>query len=827
MAIERAPRYREATAFMAGGNLLLVVLLLAIAQLLTVAPLIAQATESTAHTSKTTSKASAAKKKAPSASAAHADGHSSRRATKPASSEGVSAKARAHSSSAAKSSRSSGSARSKTRRRVAARKLTPAERARTIKLRSAFVASSQLRPMAQQLAATRIPAAYAGVLNYAQSHTGEASAAAYLALGHAYLLDRRFSEAASSFHIANVRGDALHDYADYLEAQADLQGGRGTDADAILEGFSARHPDSIFTPNIPVMLASAYLQQGNPGASLRVLAPLANQERASHADYLYALGRAYQLSGNATQAAAVYRKLYLTQPLSGEAANARVQMQAIGAPPLTLAERRTHADKLFSAKRYAEASESYHALAREAAEKGDPEAASYQVYAAASDFKLKKLSKGEAERLPDSNGDAGALRLYLLAELARNDDDFTGNTAAINQLTQRYPTSRWLNEALYSAANMYMLKRDYAQAIGAYAQLVRMFPESTYAPSSHWREAWLNYRLRNYSEAARLCDEQIERYEGGIEVPNALYWRGRIYEDEERNIGQAENYYRALAGSYPNYYYALLARQRIASLPAQAVPQAPELAHVHPLPLPDLTDQLPEDDIHLIKARLLANAALNEYIAAEIQSCPDSHDWGTFGQAQIYASYGEYSRALQTMKQAKVSFFALPVNEVPLGYWHLLFPQAYWPSLVADAGKNGLDPYLVASLIRQESEFNPGVVSYANAYGLMQLLPSVGKQMAKKEGDKHFSASRLLDPETNLDLGTENLRVVLNKFGGQVEYALAAYNAGDERVREWESSGDYKDMPEFVESIPFTQTRDYVQAILRNREMYRRVYTER
>ena len=705
--------------------------------------------------------------------------------------------------------------------------MTPAERARTLKLRSAFVASSQLRPMAQQLASTRTAASYAGVLSYAQGHTGEASSAAYLALGHAYLLDRRFNEAAASFHTANVRGDALHDYAEYLEAQADLQAGHGANADAILEGFAARHPDSIFTPNIPVMLANSYLEQGNPSTALRVLAPLENQERGSHADFLYALGRAYQLSGNTAQAAAVYRRLYLAQPLSTEAANGRAQMQSIGASPLTPAERRTHADKLFAAKRYAEAGEDYHSLAREAASTGDADAGAFEVYAAACDFKLKKLKKGEAERLPDSSGESGALRLYLLAELARNDNDFAGNSAALQQMAQRFPSSRWLNEALYSAGNMYMLKRDYAQAIGDYDLLVRLFPSSTYAPSSHWRAAWLNYRLRNYSEAARLFDEQIERYEGGQEIPNALYWRGRIYEEQERNIAQAEDYYRALAATYSNYYYALLARERAAALPVESAPPAPVLANVRPLPAPELTDELPEDDIHLIKARLLANAALNEYIAPEIQAGADSAEWGTFAQAQIYSSYGEYSRALQTMKQAKVSFFALPVNQAPMSYWRLLFPQPYWPSLVADAGKNGLDPYLVASLIRQESEFNPGVVSYANAYGLMQLLPSVGKQMAKQEGEKHFDASRLLDPAINLDLGTENLRIVLSRFGGQVEYALAAYNAGDERVREWQATGDYKDMPEFVESIPFTQTRDYVQAIVRNREMYRLIYAGR
>jgi soluble lytic murein transglycosylase len=176
------------------------------------------------------------------------------------------------------------------------------------------------------------------------------------------------------------------------------------------------------------------------------------------------------------------------------------------------------------------------------------------------------------------------------------------------------------------------------------------------------------------------------------------------------------------------------------------------------------------------------------------------------------------------MKHSGISFFALPLDRVPTIYWKLLFPQPYWSDLVADSQKNGLDPYLVASLIRQESEFNAGVVSHANAYGLMQLLPSVGKSMAKKQGMKGFNANALLNPNINLQLGTENLRLVLERFGGQPEYALAAYNAGDVPVRQWMAVGDYKDIAEFVESIPYTETREYVQAILRNREIYRALY---
>jgi soluble lytic murein transglycosylase len=323
-------------------------------------------------------------------------------------------------------------------------------------------------------------------------------------------------------------------------------------------------------------------------------------------------------------------------------------------------------------------------------------------------------------------------------------------------------------------------------------------------------------------------DEQIERYNGGIEVPGAIYWRGRIYEDEEHNFPQAVNYYRRLADVYSGYYYANLARERLQVLGLQpATPPAPALAAAQKAPAPELTGDLPENDTHLIKARLLANAALNEYIAPEIAASPTSSEWGALAQAEIFASYGEYSRALQSMKHSGISFFTLPMPQVPEVYWHLLFPQPYWHELVADSGSNSLDPYLVASLIRQESEFNPAAISPMNALGLMQLLPSVGKSLAKKRGIKGFNTTQLLDPSINLELGTANLKGVIDRFGGQIEYALAAYNAGDTPVRQWLASNDYKDVPEFVESIPYTETREYVQAILRNREMYRALYPTR
>jgi soluble lytic murein transglycosylase len=179
---------------------------------------------------------------------------------------------------------------------------------------------------------------------------------------------------------------------------------------------------------------------------------------------------------------------------------------------------------------------------------------------------------------------------------------------------------------------------------------------------------------------------------------------------------------------------------------------------------------------------------------------------------------------MRVLKQKVQSYFAVPMDAIPRPYWDLLFPQPYWPVLQNDAQQQGLDPFLVASLIRQESEFNPTVISYANAWGLMQLLPRVGSALARQQHVRPYRTEFLLIPRVNLKLGTVYFRQLMDEFKGQPEYALAAYNAGDDRVKTWLANGPYGSLPEFVESIPFTQTREYVEAIMRNREMYRRLY---
>ncbi len=681
--------------------------------------------------------------------------------------------------------------------------------------------------MAEQLATLRTPEAYAGVTAYAHRHTGDAAAAAYLALGHAYLLDHRYAEAVENFKRAREGNAELADIADFLAAEADHDFADDAAAETLLHGFAERYPDSIFADQSPELEANVLLALNDPTRAREVLAAAEGTDAVDRPGYQLAQAQVEYTLGMQDQAVALFKQLLLSRPLTPEAQVARAKLIAIGAEAtLTVAELRSLGDAYYRAGRYDEAAEQYRALAHSSALTAE-DRDGFEVAFADCQLHLSRLSQSQAEVLPDTPDENGARRLYLLMELARDRDDTADQQNIVSQMETRFPHSPWLAEALFSSGNMYLLRRDYPTAVQYYSYLAEHFSTQKYAASAHWRAGWLSYRLGQFADAAHLFDAQIKDYPSAAETVSALYWRGRLYESQDHYPSLAAADYRAIIRAYPHYFYAQMARERLTALgklaPSTIPADEPALDHFQPLPEPKLVDTFPADSPHLAKARLLANAGLNEYIAPEIQADPDSASWSALAEAQIYSSYNETFRALRAMKRALPYASTAPMQAIPLVYWRILFPEPWWETIKTESEKNNLDPYLVASLIRQESEFNPNAVSYANAYGLMQLLPSVGRAMARQEGMTRFRTFQLLDPETNIRLGTRYLREMLDRFGGVDEYALAAYNAGDNRVADWQAAGPYSGMDEFVESIPFTQTRDYVEAILRNEETYRAI----
>ena len=693
----------------------------------------------------------------------------------------------------------------------------------------AFVASTTLKPMARQLIQDRTPAAYAGVQAYAVRHSKEdAGALAWLAIGYARILDHNFAQAIDPLNRAKPHAGDFGDYVNYYLGTAYQQSGRLAEAIATFSTFDKNYPESLLIRDAHIVYANALVADGRAREAIELLE---NDRQPVRADLELALGRAYEADNQPAKALAIFRNLYYTMPLSWESSQVQGDLDKLAAAAqakaVSVDALRTRADLLAKGKQFAEAANEYRGLLNEVAASERP---TVQIELAESlrHAGQNKDAKKMLESMPDSTPELNAERLFNLAEIARNANDDDSFLRMVDQLRGQYPTSPWLEQALLSAGNIYLLRRDYDKAIDSYRELQQRFPNGGRAPYAHWKAAWLTLRQGRNDQAKKDFDDQISGYPASSEVPAALYWRGRLAEEDNDQV-MARAYYQKLSLRYRNYYYGELARQRLAKLKKDDgdPPDYPVLDRVPPLSSSDkiAADEVPTDNLRVQKAELLANGALLDFAVRELRAAADEEkgNWASAEIARLYDDAGRYDMAIETLKHAAPNYFAVDLPYLPRSYWEALFPKPYWTDLKHYASANALDPYLVASLIRQESAFNPNAVSHANAVGLMQLLPKVGKGVAKQEKLRHFSTQQLFTPATNLRLGTRYFRSMVDMFGS-FEYALAAYNAGTDRVQDWMGQGKYRDPQEFVESIPFTETREYVQNILRNANVYRQLY---
>jgi len=692
----------------------------------------------------------------------------------------------------------------------------------------AFVASASLKPMARQLLQDRSTAAYAGVEAYARRHAKEdAGALAWLVLGYAHVLDHDYGKAVDPLNRAKPLAGELGDYVSYYLGSALFQSGRTAEAITTLSDFDKTYPESLLIRDSRIVYANALLAEGR---SQEAVVLLEKDRPPTRAEIELVLGRAYAAAGQTAKAVDILRNLYFTMPLSGEAGQAEIELNRLASttqlPRPGVNERRARADLLARGKRFSDAANEYRSLLEEVSSSERP-AVQLAMGAALRRAGENREAKRELESISASSPEINAERLFNLGEIARATDDDEGFLRILGELRQAAPTSLWLEQALISAGNIYLLRRDYDKAIDYYRESQGRFPNGGRASYTHWKVAWLSLRQGRNAEAKNGFEQQIGLYPASPEVPAALYWRGRLAE-EDGEPAKARAYYLKLSQRFQNYYYGELARQQLRKIKDDSDPvHYALLDRVPPINANAkvTADEVPADNLRVQKAHLLENGALLDFAVHELQaaSSEEKGNWATAETARVYQDAGRYDTAIEVLKHAVPNYFALDLPSLPRAYWEALFPKPYWTELKRFSSANALDPYLVASLIRQESEFNPSAVSRANAVGLMQILPKVGRTVARQEKLRYFSASELFTPGVNLRLGTRYLREMVGKFGA-LEYALAAYNAGSDRVEDWLGQGKYRDPQEFVESIPFTETREYVQAILRNASVYRQLY---
>ncbi len=524
--------------------------------------------------------------------------------------------------------------------------------------------------------------------------------------------------------------------------------------------------------------------------------------------------------GEKTAAAGLYWRVYCLYPLSKEAADARDALAALEKdpslrlprPPQELLVER--ASRLAAAGRDAEARREWLKLAEEA------DAAERQTRGALSELAAFRPESAEAD----------AERLYYIVLCHRRLDDAPAMLNALEELRRRAPKSRWALLATVQAANHFLLRNEAASFVPLFHACAENFPQEPEAAGCHWKVAWRSWLER--SEAAEtLLKEHLERHPDSDKAGAALYFLGKIEEDRGDFLA-AHAYFSELRARFPNYYYSVLAASRPAAGASNgegAARAARFLASIRWPDRPRQADFRPGEEARwrIARARRLAAESLGVW--AEIELRYGARNGASpyalaLEAAEIASARGAWGAAVRHIRGSVPGYLWLPRDAAPRRFWELAFPFPYRDLIQREARKRGLDPLLVAALIRQESEFDPGAVSPSGAIGLMQVMPATGRELGRRLRMRPVTRRALHNPSVNVAIGAYFLARLLESRQGRVEEALAAYNAGPSRIPVWAGWGGYREPAEFVETIPLQQTRDYVQIILRNREIYRWLY---
>lgn len=626
----------------------------------------------------------------------------------------------------------------------------------------------------------------------------------------------------------------LADYVAWFRASAEFSSGNYTAVPAALEPVWSQSPTSPLIGRAVLLGADAFQQTGNTAAAVSLLRKYYAALPQPQGDL--SMAKAFAAAGDAVSAAVYAQRVYYGYPIASEAAEADALAANLESqlgdkyPPAMGNAMLGRALKLLDAGQTEKARKELTALVPRL---GGAERDTAQVKIGVAQYNAKD-TKAAQRYLADLTVDspsADAERLYYLLLCARRANDRASMNAALDQLASTHADSTWRLEALLAVANSYLVENQVDAYEPLYRACYESFPKEARAAGCHWKVTWAHY-LRRKDDAREMLREHLRLFPNSDESSASLYFLARLAEGAD-DPSSARAYYSEIVREYPNYFYTGLARERLAALPATAAaPSAPVSDFLRTVAFntrarvrnfePNATARL-----RLERARLLASAGLDDWAEIELRYAAQNEDQPHVMGLELATMASRRSaqdQAIRYLKRYAPDYLYLRIDSAPDEFWKLAFPLPYRADLERFARQNNLDPFLVAALARQESEFNPKAVSGSSARGLTQIMPTTGRELSRQLRIKPYSTASLFQPQVNLKLGSFYLKSVADSLEGRWEAALAAYNAGLSRAKTWSTWGEFREAAEFVETVPFTQTREYIQIVLRNADIYRQLY---
>lgn len=621
------------------------------------------------------------------------------------------------------------------------------------------------------------------------------------------------------------------DYAIWLRGLALQQAGDHAKAKEVFEKLIADHPDSLRAKEARILWVDSAIKSGD---ALKVPAFLADQIAEHDAAALLATAKAYEALNDQPNAVAFYRRTYFYGAGNAAAKEAETKLVSMTQPltPGNAEEIAARAERLYDARNWAEADKAFAQLVSGFPSDLTPELNLMRLVTAAN---VKKMTEAQGAFLaiPSNSTLKEKAHHELVTGYAKNRLWPDARRAA-EEMRRAYPNSKLTPKAWVDAGLAARDQKNRAEEQYFLGAALANYPNAVEVAQAQFELAWLAHEAKDFSRSSQMLIEHLARYvdKDTTNRGKAGYWAARNSQRAGKTA-EACALYDAVIHRYSANWYGYQAQQRVASMscPADAKlhPEvAKAVANLKTVTVAPETSG-PTERARAEKSDDLSTIGLFDWAIDELNEAKKTAQNSpkiNLALAKHYRFKGDNVNALLALAKSYPDYSQMFPEEMGREEWEIFYPHVAWDQIKAWAKHRNLDIYQVAGLIRQESVFNPRARSHANAYGLMQLLPGTARLVARKYGVTANLASptALYEPALNIELGTGYMRDQLDKFG-RVEYMAVAYNAGPGRVGPWRASLPIE-MDEFVEAIPFRETKGYVQGVIRNSEQYRRLYDE-
>ncbi|MDD3236878.1 MAG: transglycosylase SLT domain-containing protein [Candidatus Gastranaerophilales bacterium] len=564
-----------------------------------------------------------------------------------------------------------------------------------------------------------------------------------------------------------------------------------------------KSPKSFFAPRARYSLAKAYFQHKDYDDAERLFKQIKNQGVVE--DYIIASNYYLGLLNKKTNPEVAKKYFFEYIKLSPKGTFSVASSDELGSMPnLTEFENRLIGSINIEDKNYVKAKPFL-----EKSKLGYVWADLATCYWAEGDYKKAKIIIEQGLKFYSKNVDKGDLRRII---------DIYSSIYSNEAKTGLFKLSKIIDESDAQGEDYvyYKLAKILGgkESLNLYSKIAYKYPNSDLADVALWNLFWNEYQHKNYKKAKQLGSEHLKRYPESDLNARMLFWMGKVALKQKKSA-EANGYWNKILSRYPDDYYAF----RADALAKGDVNEWGTKKY-HKLLDREVNVEFPINYSELdIKDLKLINTLLE---LGDYEVWSELNFNNKFVESWFEYKRGNKSKSVLLAREALISMDVKPPFNDDI--YKLAYPLYYVADVNKNATSTALDPYLIMSLIREESYFNSTAKSKTGAVGLMQLMPSTASYVATKYGYLRPSVSTLLIPEKNIIYGCLYFKYIKNALRGNDVLSVIAYNGGPNAVNQWSKNIKYTDYDEFVENIPYSETRNYIKKVYRTYWNYLNVY---